>query len=105
MKARIFIALIALIVLFFMVPVMVSAQDTKPVLEKGFNWIILLYVAMVSLLGIVLLVAGYFIWELITPYSVKLQLLEQKNIAVAIVASSFVIGMAIIIAAALVVFR
>ncbi|MBN1409554.1 MAG: DUF350 domain-containing protein [Spirochaetales bacterium] len=102
MKARIFTALL---LFSCVVSMAVFSEEVQPVQRTDFNWILLIYVAIVSLLGIVLLVVGYFVWELVTPYSVKVQLLEQKNTAVAIVAASFVLGMAIIIAAAVLVFH
>lgn len=51
--------------------------------------------------GIVLLILGYYIWELVTPYNLRRELHENKNVAVAVVAAAFIVGMAIVIAAAL----
>jgi putative membrane protein len=97
--------LAAAFLLLTLFAVTLGAADNQPAAPaRGFNWMLLLYVAIIAIVGIVLLVLGYFIWELITPYSVKLQLIEQKNTAVAIVAASFILGMAIIIAAAVMVF-
>ncbi len=61
----------------------------------------LLDVALFGLSGIVLLIVGYYLWEIITPYNLRREIHENKNLAVAIVAGAFVIGMAIVIAAAL----
>jgi putative membrane protein len=77
------------------------AATPLPPAAAGFNWMLLLYAAIISIAGLVLLIIGYLIWELITPYSVKLHLIEHKNVAVAIVTASFILGMAIVIAAAL----
>jgi uncharacterized membrane protein YjfL (UPF0719 family) len=52
--------------------------------------------------GIVVLILGYYIWELVTPYNLRRELQENKNVAVAVVAASFIVGMAIVVAAALV---
>jgi putative membrane protein len=52
--------------------------------------------------GIALLIVGYYIWELVTPYNLRHELQENKNLAVAVVAASFIVGMAIVVAAALV---
>jgi uncharacterized membrane protein YjfL (UPF0719 family) len=52
--------------------------------------------------GIVVLILGYYIWELVTPYNLRRELQDNKNVAVAVVAASFIVGMAIVIAAALV---
>jgi uncharacterized membrane protein YjfL (UPF0719 family) len=51
--------------------------------------------------GVVLLILGYYIWELVTPYNLRRELQDNKNLAVAVVAASFIIGMAIVVAAAL----
>ena len=51
--------------------------------------------------GIALLIVGYYIWELVTPYNLRRELQENKNLAVAVVTASFVVGMAIVVAAAL----
>ncbi len=57
---------------------------------------------ILGIVGILLLIIGYYIWELITVnYSVRDELVENKNTAVAIVTASFVIGMAIVIGIAL----
>jgi uncharacterized membrane protein YjfL (UPF0719 family) len=39
---------------------------------------------------------------LVTPYNLWRELQENKNLAVAVVAASFIVGMAIVVAAALV---
>ncbi len=50
--------------------------------------------ALFGLSGIVLLIIGYYLWEMITPYNLRREIHENKNLAVAIVAGAFVIGMA-----------
>jgi amino acid transporter len=65
-------------------------------------WGYLFDAAIFGLSGIIFLIIGYYIWEAITiSYSVKKELVEKQNQAVALVTASFIIGMAIIIAAAL----
>ena len=54
-----------------------------------------------GLVGIVVLIGAYYLWEMLTPYSVKEQLVKEKNLAVAIVVAAFILGTAIVIAAAL----
>jgi uncharacterized membrane protein YjfL (UPF0719 family) len=56
---------------------------------------------IVGVTGVVVLILGYYIWELVTPYNLRRELHENKNVAVAIVAAAFIVGMAIVIAAAL----
>jgi uncharacterized iron-regulated membrane protein len=68
-------------------------------------WEFLLYVVIFGFAGIVILIGGYYLWELITPYNVKQQLVEHKNTAVAIVVAAFIIGMAIVIGSALILIK
>ena len=65
-------------------------------------WRLLIDAGLFGVCGIILLILGYYIWELITPYNVRRELHENKNVAVAIVVAAFIIGMAIVIAAALI---
>ena len=52
-----------------------------------------------------LLIIGYYIWELVTPYNLRRELQENKNLAVAVVVAAFILGMAIVIAAALILIK
>jgi putative membrane protein len=54
-----------------------------------------------GLLGLILLLIGYYVYELITPWSVKEELTTHRNPAVAMVVSAFILGMAVVIAAAI----
>lgn len=65
-------------------------------------WRMLLDVTIFGVMGIGLLIVGYYIWEVVTPYNLRRELQEHKNVAVAVVAASFIVGMAIVVAAALV---
>ena len=64
-------------------------------------WRLMLDAALFGICGIILLIIGYYLWELITPYNLRREIHENRNIAVAIVVAAFILGMAIIIAAAL----
>jgi uncharacterized membrane protein YjfL (UPF0719 family) len=68
-------------------------------------WRLLLDAALFGISGIVLLIIGYYLWELITPYNIRRELHENKNVAVAIVVASFILGMAIVIAASLILIK
>ena len=68
-------------------------------------WRLMLDAALFGLCGIVLLIIGYYLWELITPYNLRREIHENRNIAVAIVVAAFILGMAIIIAAALILIK
>jgi putative membrane protein len=68
-------------------------------------WRLLLDAALFGISGIVLLIIGYYVWELITPYNLRRELHENKNVAVAIVVASFILGMSIVIAASLILIK
>ena len=68
-------------------------------------WRLLLDAALFGISGIVLLIIGYYVWELITPYNLRREIHENKNVAVAIVVASFIVGMAIVIAASLILIK
>ncbi|SNR23644.1 DUF350 domain-containing protein [Flavobacterium sp. ov086] len=54
-----------------------------------------------SLLGIVILIVAYFIVEKITPENTWKEVVQKNNIAVAIVLAAFIIGISMIISAAI----
>ena len=68
-------------------------------------WRLMLDAALFGLCGIVLLIIGYYLWELITPYNLRREIHENRNTAVAIVVAAFIIGMALVIAAALILIK
>ena len=68
-------------------------------------WRLMLDAALFGLCGIVLLIIGYYLWELITPYNLRREIHENRNTAVAIVVAAFIIGMAMVIAAALILIK
>ena len=54
-----------------------------------------------GVMGIVLTIAGYKIFDWVTPVDVEKELAERQNIAVAIVAAAVIIGIAIVMHAAI----
>lgn len=66
------------------------------------SWTSLLTSVVYGLVGLILLLIGYYIYELITPFSVKDELVSHRNPAVGMVVAAFILGMAIIIAAAII---
>ena len=54
-----------------------------------------------SLLGIAILLVTYFIIEKITPENTWKEMVEKNNVAVAIVFAAFIIGISMIISAAI----
>lgn len=54
-----------------------------------------------SLLGIIILVVSFIIIDLLTPSALWKEITERKNLAVAFLAGSFMLSIAIIIASAM----
>lgn len=65
-----------------------------PVMSQVLNSLI--YAA----LGIAIFVTGFWIIDLLTPYKLWREIVEQKNIALAILLGSFAIAIGLIVAAA-----
>jgi putative membrane protein len=62
----------------------------------------LLATAIFGLVGIVLMLAGFKLFDLMTPrIDLEKELGENKNVAVAIIVASVIIGIAIVVAAAM----
>ena len=68
-------------------------------------WRLVLDASVLGLAGIAMLIIGYYIWELVTPYKLRRELQENKNLAVAVVVAAFIVGMAIVIGAALILIK
>lgn len=62
----------------------------------------ILYVVIFSLLGIGLAVLGYKLFDLCTPGDLHKEILENRNVAAALVGGAVIIGVCIIVAAAIV---
>ena len=54
-----------------------------------------------ALLGVVIFIASFIIVDKLTPYDLWKQLVEEKNIALAIVVGAAALGICVIIAAAI----
>lgn len=54
-----------------------------------------------SIIGIVIMILGYFFIEKITPENTWKQIVHEKNTAVAIVLGAFIIAIAMIVSAAI----
>lgn len=62
---------------------------------------ILLNSVVYAILGVVIFVSGFIIMDKITPYDLWKQLVEEKNLALAVVVGAAALGVCIIIAAAI----
>jgi uncharacterized membrane protein YjfL (UPF0719 family) len=86
-------------------PLAAQVLQATPVQEAAPLWRLILDAALFGITGIVLLIIGYYVWELITPYNLRREIHENKNVAVAIVVAAFIVGMAIVIAASLILIK
>ncbi len=60
----------------------------------------LLNALIFAVLGVVILVVSFMIWDKITPYDLWKEIIEKHNTALAIFAGFMALGIAIIVAAA-----
>jgi putative membrane protein len=86
-------------------PPLLQAVPPQAMAPSAPLWRLMLDAALFGLSGIVLLIIGYYLWELITPYNLRREIHENRNVAVAIVVAAFIIGMAIVIAASLILIK
>ncbi|MBA2502366.1 MAG: DUF350 domain-containing protein [Pyrinomonadaceae bacterium] len=61
----------------------------------------MLNVALFSLIGIVLFSLAFFIMGKVTPFSIRKEIEEDQNVALAVVIASVVVGIAMIVVAAM----
>lgn len=65
------------------------------------DFAILLNSMIYAVLGIVIFIVGFIIVDKLTPYDLWKQLVEEKNLALAIVVGAAALGVCLIIAAAI----
>lgn len=61
----------------------------------------MLLAAIFSVLGFILLFIGYKVFDWLTPMDMGHKIFDEGNVAAAVMAGAFVIGMAIVIAASM----
>jgi hypothetical protein len=64
-------------------------------------WQAVAYMVLFALIGIALAIAGYKLFDKCTPGDLHKEILENRNVAAAIVAGSVILGVCVIIAAAM----
>ena len=72
------------------------------IMPPALSWPNIVSSIVYGLLGLILLLIAYYVYEIITPFSVKEELTTHRNMAVGIVVAAFILGMAIVIAAAII---
>lgn len=63
-------------------------------------WEVLGWSAVFSIVGIILAIGAFKMLDLLTPGNLQKEIFENKNVAAAIFAGAFVIGICIVVAAA-----
>lgn len=100
MKA--FFPRISLIILCFLGSSVLAADAGLPANWHAQTiWEALLYMLVFAVVGIGAAIAGYKLFDLCTPGNLHKEILENKNVAAAIVAGSVILGICIIVAAAM----
>ncbi len=61
----------------------------------------LLLAAIFSILGFVLLFIGYKVFDALTPTDLGAKIFEEGNVAAAVMAGAFILGIAIVVAASI----
>jgi uncharacterized membrane protein YjfL (UPF0719 family) len=59
-------------------------------------------VVIFTLVGIVLSIVGFKLWDQITPGSLEVEICQKQNIAAAILGAAIILGVSIIVAAAMI---
>ena len=67
------------------------AQHGKPIVDS----------VIYSVLGMIILLGTFFVIHKILPFSMQKEIAEDQNVALGIILASFVIGLAMIISAAI----
>jgi putative membrane protein len=79
-----------------------SSTMENRIIAPALSWTSILTSVVYGFLGLIMLLIGYYIYELITPWSVKEELISHRNPAVGMVVAALILGMAIVIAAAII---
>ena len=84
-------------------PTLLFAADAAPVATWHAQTLgqALAYMLLFAAVGIVAAIAGYKIFDKCTPGHLNKEILEHRNIAAAIIAAAVILGVCIIIAAAM----
>ena len=87
----------------FSLPAFLSAADVAPL--SGWHAQSLAqaigYMVLFSVIGILLAIAGYRIFDKCTPGDLHKEIVEHKNIAAAIIGGAVIVGVCVIVAAAM----
>jgi putative membrane protein len=83
-------------------PLTLSAAETVAATWHAQTlWQAIAYMVLFSAIGIVAAIAGYKLFDKCTPGDLHHEIIQNKNVAAAIVAAAVILGVCIIIAAAM----
>lgn len=68
---------------------------------QGMHWTVVVASIVYSLIGVVVFWVSFIVIDKITPYDLWKQLVEERNVALAIVVGAMCLGVAIIVASAI----
>ena len=88
----------------WVLPVTLAFADGSSVIEEVAPvrlWMHLLAAIVFSLVGIAVLGISFFLMNKVSPFSIKKEIEEDQNVALAVIMGAVIIGMSIIIAAAI----
>lgn len=77
------------------------AQDTAPDWHARTLGEAVWQTALFALLGVVLAIIGYKIFDLATPGKLHHEILQNKNVAAAIIGGAIILGVCVLVAAAI----
>lgn len=80
-----------------MAVVTIAQQAQTQAVDWGRELQILLAAFIYAIVGIILLMLGYLIFDLLTPTNMQKKIFEEGNIAVAVVIGFFLLALAVVI--------
>ena len=80
------------------------AQDatTAPPVAGGLTPMLVIGTIVYSILGLIILLVGFKVFDVFTPYKLHKELAEDQNVAIGVMVAGLFIALAIIIASAIV---
>jgi len=73
-------------------------MQLTPIVNHVVNFILSIVYAV---LGMILLYVGYKVFDMVTPADMQKKIFEENNVAVAVTVGAFILGLAIVIGAAI----
>ena len=88
----------------WMLPVTLAFAEEPVVIDgaaQGRLWVHLLAAVVFSIVGVAVLTISFKVMTKLSPFSIKKEIEEDQNVALAIIMGAVIIGLSIIIAAAI----